>query len=63
MYRSVETMAYIMLTIKRRQRKLFNALKRSGLLNWSLYLNLFDILFVIAQKTERPSLSRPGRER
>ena len=52
MYRSVETMAYITLTIKRRQRKLFDALKRSGLLNWSFYLNLFDLLFVIAEKTE-----------
>jgi 2-polyprenyl-3-methyl-5-hydroxy-6-metoxy-1,4-benzoquinol methylase len=51
MYRSAETMAYITLAIKHRQRKLFEALKRSGLLNWSLYLNLYDILFVIAQKT------------
>jgi len=51
MYRSVETMAYIILAIKRRQPKLFNALKRSGLLNWSLYLNLYDIIFVIAEKT------------
>ena len=59
MYRSVETMAYITLAIKRRQRKLFEALKRSGVLNWSLYLNLFDILFVIAEKTDdRPLPAR-----
>jgi SAM-dependent methyltransferase len=51
MYRSVETMAYIILAIKHRQPTLFNALKRCGLLNWSLYLNLYDIIFVIAEKT------------
>jgi 2-polyprenyl-3-methyl-5-hydroxy-6-metoxy-1,4-benzoquinol methylase len=57
MYRSVETMAYIMLAVKHRQRKLFNVLKRTGLMNWSLYLNLFDILFVIAQKTTASALN------
>ncbi len=52
MYRSVETMAWIVLTIKHRRPKVFSALKRTGLLNWSLYINLFDIMYLIAEKTD-----------
>jgi hypothetical protein len=49
-YRSVDTMAYIVLNIKNRQPWLYSFLKGSGLLNWNLYLNLYDVLFVIAEK-------------
>jgi hypothetical protein len=48
--RSVETMAYIILNIKHRQQKLYAALKRVGLLNGSIYLNAYDIVFMVAVK-------------
>jgi len=51
MYRSLDTMAYIVLMIKRHRPSLYAALKRTGLLKHNLYLNLFDIMFVIADKT------------
>jgi SAM-dependent methyltransferase len=51
MYRSVDTMAYIVLCLKYRLPGLYSCLKKTHLLNWYLYLNLGDIIFVIAQKT------------
>jgi SAM-dependent methyltransferase len=53
MYRSVETMAYIVLAIRNGQPGLYRALKRTGLLNWNLYMNLFDIMFIVAEKRQR----------
>jgi 2-polyprenyl-3-methyl-5-hydroxy-6-metoxy-1,4-benzoquinol methylase len=50
MYRSIDTMAYIILNIKNHQPALYLFLNRSGLLRWNLYLNLYDILFVVAEK-------------
>jgi 2-polyprenyl-3-methyl-5-hydroxy-6-metoxy-1,4-benzoquinol methylase len=50
MYRSLDTIAYIILNIKHQQPALYRALKNSGLLNWDLYLNLYDIVFVVAEK-------------
>jgi SAM-dependent methyltransferase len=49
-YRSVDMMAYILLAIKQQRPAVYAALKRTGLLNWNLYLNLYDIVFVIARK-------------
>jgi SAM-dependent methyltransferase len=49
-YRSVDTMAYIVLSLKRERPGLYRKLKASGVLNWSFYSNLYDILYVIAQK-------------
>jgi 2-polyprenyl-3-methyl-5-hydroxy-6-metoxy-1,4-benzoquinol methylase len=51
MTRSVDTMAFILLSIKRRQQGLYRALKRARLLDWNLRLNLRDILFVVAERT------------
>jgi SAM-dependent methyltransferase len=51
MTRSVDTMAFILLGIKRRQHGLYRALKRMGVLDWNLNLNLRDILFVVAERT------------
>lgn len=51
MTRSVDTMAYILLTIKRRQHGLYRVLKRAHLLDWHLHLNLRDILFLVAERT------------
>jgi 2-polyprenyl-3-methyl-5-hydroxy-6-metoxy-1,4-benzoquinol methylase len=49
MYRSLDTMAHIILNVKHRQPKLYSALKKTGLLRWDLYLNLYDIMFVVAE--------------
>jgi len=49
-YRSLATIAYVILMIKRQQPRIYEALKRTGILRFSLYLNLYDIMYVIAQK-------------
>ncbi len=49
-YRSVDTMAYILLAIKQNRPALYASLKRTGVLNWNLYLNLYDIVYLIARK-------------
>jgi 2-polyprenyl-3-methyl-5-hydroxy-6-metoxy-1,4-benzoquinol methylase len=51
MFRSVDTMAYIVLCLKHRLPDLYSFLRKTHLLNWDLYLNLGDIIFVIAEKT------------
>jgi 2-polyprenyl-3-methyl-5-hydroxy-6-metoxy-1,4-benzoquinol methylase len=50
MYRSVDTMAYIVLCLKHPLHGLYSRLRSAHLLNWELYLNLGDILFVVAEK-------------
>jgi SAM-dependent methyltransferase len=50
MYRSVDTMAYILLNIKRSRPGIYRALKKSGVLNWNLYVNLYDLVYMIAIK-------------
>lgn len=50
MYRSVDTMAYIILTIKRQNEKLYRLLKSAHLLDWHVYLNLYDIIFYIGRR-------------
>src|ERR1700693_722426 len=50
MYRSVDTMAYIVLCLKHNLPGLFSCLRRTHFLNWDLYLNLGDIIFVVAEK-------------
>jgi SAM-dependent methyltransferase len=49
-YRSVDTIAYILLSLKRARPGVHRKLKATGLLNWSFYSNLYDILYVIARK-------------
>jgi 2-polyprenyl-3-methyl-5-hydroxy-6-metoxy-1,4-benzoquinol methylase len=49
-YRSVDSMAYIILCLKSKQRDLYACMRKIGLLNWDLYLNLGDIVFVVAEK-------------
>jgi 2-polyprenyl-3-methyl-5-hydroxy-6-metoxy-1,4-benzoquinol methylase len=53
-YRSVDTMAFITLTIKHRQERLYRWLKSTRLLNWTLYLNLYDTVLIIATKRAGP---------
>lgn len=50
MYRSLEMMSYIVFAIKQKRPAIHYALKRLGLLRFNLYINLRDIMFVIAQK-------------
>ena len=49
-YRGVENIAYILLVLRSNNKKLFELLKRWGLLNWNIYLNVYDIMYVIAKK-------------
>ncbi len=49
-YRSADTAAYILHALKRGRPGLYRKLKATGLLNWSFYSNLYDILYVIAKK-------------
>jgi SAM-dependent methyltransferase len=50
MYRSVDTMAYIVLCLKHHRLDLYSRLNKTGLLDWDLYLNLGDIMFVVARR-------------
>lgn len=49
-YRRVDSMAYIILCLKHNYRDLYAYLSKTRLLNWDLYLNLGDIVFVVAEK-------------
>jgi len=50
MYRRADTMAYIILCLKHNFRDLYGSLSKTRLLNWDVYLNLGDIIFVVAEK-------------
>lgn len=50
MQRSLDTIAYIILNIKHQRPELYARLKKVGFLRWDIYLNLYDILFVVAEK-------------
>jgi SAM-dependent methyltransferase len=50
MLRSVDSMAYMILVLRNHKPSLYAALKRTGVLSWDLYLNLYDIMFMIAEK-------------
>ena len=49
-YRRVDSMAYIILCLKHDLRDLYASLAKARLLNWDFYLNLGDIVFVVAKK-------------
>jgi SAM-dependent methyltransferase len=49
-YRSLDTTAYIIFSIKRRRPEIYQLLKKTGLLGISFYLNLYDIMLVMARK-------------
>jgi SAM-dependent methyltransferase len=48
--RSVDNIFWTVAASKGRLPGLYRAMKKAGLLDWSVYLNLFDILYVIARK-------------
>lgn len=49
-YRGASNVAYIILSQHHNQRKLFDWLQRTHLLNWGFYLNVYDIMYVIARR-------------
>jgi hypothetical protein len=49
-YRSASHVAYIILTQHHNHRKLFDWLQRARSLNWGFYLNVYDIMYVIARR-------------
>jgi 2-polyprenyl-3-methyl-5-hydroxy-6-metoxy-1,4-benzoquinol methylase len=49
-YRSALHMAYAVLAVRHGRRELFERLRRTRLLNWGFYLNLYDIMYVVARK-------------
>lgn len=49
-YRSANNVAYIILTQHHDYRRLFNLLEKAYLLSWGFYLNVYDIMYVIARR-------------
>ena len=49
-YRGAGNVAYIILSLRHNQRRLFDWLRRAHLLNWGFYLNVYDIMYVIARR-------------
>jgi 2-polyprenyl-3-methyl-5-hydroxy-6-metoxy-1,4-benzoquinol methylase len=51
MYRRLDMIAHIILRVRHQQHRLYRFIKKTGLLEHDIYLNLRDIMFVIAEKT------------
>jgi len=49
-YRSIDTAAYIIFNIKHQWPVVYTAFQKAGVLSFSFYLNLFDILLMVAKK-------------
>lgn len=49
-YRSVDMVAYMILVLRQGREKLYNALAATGLTKIDFYLNMYDIMYVIARK-------------
>jgi predicted TPR repeat methyltransferase len=49
-YRSFGNVVYNILVLRRKRPWLFRQLERIGLANWGFYLNLYDIMYVIARR-------------
>ena len=49
-YRSADTVAYLVLSLKHKMPGLYGRLRAAGLLSWSFYSNFYDIVYVIAKK-------------
>lgn len=47
-YRSVDNIAYNIFVLRKKNQTLYNLLKRIGLTDINIYLNLYDIMYVIA---------------
>jgi predicted TPR repeat methyltransferase len=49
-YRSMKNVAYNILVLRQGNRRLYNLLDRLGLYRFDFYLNMYDIMYVIARK-------------
>ena len=49
-YRSVDSMTYIILCLKSEHPGIYAQLRKMGLLNWNIDVDLRDIVFVVADK-------------
>lgn len=49
-YRSLSNVAHNILVLRQRRQKLYELLERTGILRFDVYLNLYDIIYVIARK-------------
>ena len=49
-WRGAGNVAYIILALRHKSPDAFKRLERLGLLNWGFYLNIYDIMYVIARK-------------
>jgi SAM-dependent methyltransferase len=56
MWRSLDMIAGILLKVRGNNPGLYDLLKRTGILKLDLYLNLGDIMFLIAEKTPRAGI-------
>lgn len=51
-YRSIDNAAYNILVLRKKRPAVYSFLKRKGLLDMVFYLNLYDIMYVIARKED-----------
>jgi SAM-dependent methyltransferase len=49
-YRSMDMIAAVLLKVRRKRERIYNVLKKTGLLSFDVNLNLFDIVYIIAEK-------------
>jgi 2-polyprenyl-3-methyl-5-hydroxy-6-metoxy-1,4-benzoquinol methylase len=49
-YRSLDMVAYMILVLRQGNQKLYDALAATGLTKFDFYLNMYDIMYVIARK-------------
>ena len=49
-YRSIENMAYNIFVLRKQQLELYEWMKRFGITKGNLYLNLYDIMYVVARR-------------
>lgn len=49
-YRSIDNIAYNILVLRKKKQWLYNFLRKIGLTQFNFYLNLYDIMYVIARK-------------
>jgi hypothetical protein len=54
LYRSLNNIVWTVVEMRGRVPGLYRAMKKTGILDWSVYLNLFDILYVIGRKRAVP---------
>jgi len=49
-YRSIDNILYNILTLRSDFSWLYQLLKKSGIINWDLYANMYDIMYIVARK-------------